>query len=100
MYALALLPLALFFPSKLVVYFKIINDVLLLTQETLLLWGDQDKVFPVDLAHELHRYIPNITVLCCYIKVGLNSCISIKYHKNVKHVVYSSKYFISPFKNI
>ncbi|TXG68333.1 hypothetical protein EZV62_003268 [Acer yangbiense] len=26
-----------------------------LTQETLIIWGDQDKVFPVELAHQMHR---------------------------------------------
>ncbi|KDP40698.1 hypothetical protein JCGZ_24697 [Jatropha curcas] len=28
-----------------------------LTQETLLIWGDQDKVFPVSLAHQLQRHL-------------------------------------------
>jgi pimeloyl-ACP methyl ester carboxylesterase len=26
-----------------------------LTQETLIIWGDKDQVFPVDLGHRLHR---------------------------------------------
>ncbi|KAG0552542.1 hypothetical protein BDA96_01G516100 [Sorghum bicolor] len=28
-----------------------------LTQETLLIWGDKDQVFPVDLGHRLHRLL-------------------------------------------
>ncbi|XP_065865363.1 uncharacterized protein [Euphorbia lathyris] len=29
----------------------------ILTQETLLIWGDQDNIFPVFLAHQLHRHL-------------------------------------------
>ncbi|WCJ39417.1 alpha/beta-Hydrolases superfamily protein [Euphorbia peplus] len=29
----------------------------ILTQETLLIWGDQDNIFPVFLAHRLHRHL-------------------------------------------
>nr|GEX77155.1 alpha/beta hydrolase fold-1 [Tanacetum cinerariifolium] len=28
-----------------------------LTQETLIIWGEKDNIFPVDLAHELHRHL-------------------------------------------
>ncbi|CAN6296301.1 unnamed protein product [Urochloa humidicola] len=28
-----------------------------LTQETLIIWGDKDRVFPVDLGHRLHRHL-------------------------------------------
>ncbi|CAL4912877.1 unnamed protein product [Urochloa decumbens] len=28
-----------------------------LTQETLIIWGDKDQVFPVDLGHRLHRHL-------------------------------------------
>ncbi|XVF74319.1 hypothetical protein PTKIN_Ptkin13bG0101100 [Pterospermum kingtungense] len=28
-----------------------------LTQETLIIWGDQDKVFPLELAHQLQRHL-------------------------------------------
>ncbi|KAJ3673648.1 hypothetical protein LUZ60_005640 [Juncus effusus] len=34
-----------------------INPLPVLSQETLILWGNQDKVFPVDLAYELQRHL-------------------------------------------
>ncbi|XP_059644675.1 uncharacterized protein LOC132286365, partial [Cornus florida] len=33
------------------------SDFPILTQETLLIWGDQDNVFPVCLAHQLQRHL-------------------------------------------
>ncbi|KAF2294683.1 hypothetical protein GH714_015435 [Hevea brasiliensis] len=33
------------------------TDLPILTQETLLIWGDQDNVFPVHLAHQLQRHL-------------------------------------------
>jgi pimeloyl-ACP methyl ester carboxylesterase len=34
-----------------------VNELQLpLFQETLIIWGDKDRVFPVDLGHRLHRY--------------------------------------------
>ncbi|KAL5822362.1 hypothetical protein ACOSQ4_020262 [Xanthoceras sorbifolium] len=30
-------------------------NIPILTQETLIIWGDEDKVFPVELAHQMHR---------------------------------------------
>lgn len=28
-----------------------------LTQETLIIWGDKDNIFPIQLAHQLHRHL-------------------------------------------
>ncbi|XVF27055.1 hypothetical protein REPUB_Repub14bG0073500 [Reevesia pubescens] len=33
------------------------TNVPILTQETLIIWGDQDKVFPLELAHQLQRHL-------------------------------------------
>ncbi|KAL6867738.1 hypothetical protein ACP4OV_015762 [Aristida adscensionis] len=34
-----------------------INPLPVLTQETLILWGDKDRVFPIDLAYRLQRHL-------------------------------------------
>ncbi|GAV82710.1 Abhydrolase_6 domain-containing protein [Cephalotus follicularis] len=33
-----------------------VSNLPVLTQETLIIWGDKDNVFPVQFAHQLHRY--------------------------------------------
>ncbi|XWS16556.1 hypothetical protein CRYUN_Cryun34aG0098700 [Craigia yunnanensis] len=33
------------------------SNLPVLTQETLIIWGDQDKVFPLELAHQLQRHL-------------------------------------------
>ncbi|KAJ1687298.1 hypothetical protein LUZ63_018688 [Rhynchospora breviuscula] len=34
-----------------------VSPLPVLSQETLLLWGDHDQVFPVDFGHDLHRHL-------------------------------------------
>lgn len=34
-----------------------LSDIPRITQPTLILWGDQDKIFPVELAHRLKRHL-------------------------------------------
>lgn len=33
------------------------NPIPILKQETLILWGDQDDIFPIELAYKLHRHL-------------------------------------------
>ncbi|GKV09830.1 hypothetical protein SLEP1_g21269 [Rubroshorea leprosula] len=33
------------------------SNIPVITQETLLIWGDQDKVFPVEIAQDIHRHL-------------------------------------------
>lgn len=54
------------------------------SQEVLIVWGEQDQIFPVQLAHELKEYVSN----CIYTFV-----------LTFKNVVFSLLYVPNPHDN-
>lgn len=44
------------------------NLVFLFVQSTLIIWGEQDKIFPLELAHRLQRYARHIIDMTFFLK--------------------------------
>lgn len=53
-----------------------ISNISPLQQEVLVLWGEDDNIFPVQMAHELKEYVSKSCIIFCFCQFSFHLCLS------------------------